>query len=105
MTNLSALGAIHSPIDADRDPSAYTTDYKALGLPDHSPFAILERPLAQPKPPRPRKVQKTKREMMLAALEDKPSHFNTPIPSREESDKTLAIRNSSDIWFLQRQAA
>lgn len=102
MRNLSALGAIHSPIDADRDPSAYTSDFEALGLPDHSPFDILSRPRAVPntsaQPPMKRGPKpRTALMKTLASLEDlpKPSHFNTDIMSREESDKTLSIRRGA----------
>jgi len=97
MRNLSALGAIHSPIDADRDPSAYTSDFEALGLPDRSPFDILSRPRAEintkaaPKKrgPKPR----TALQKVLGSLRDPgdSSRFNTPIMTRAESDLTLAI--------------
>lgn len=98
MRNLSALGAIHSPIDADRDPSAYTSDFEALGLPDHSPFDILSRPRALPstsaQPPMKRgpKHRQTTREKVLASLrEPGETNFNVPIMTRAESDRTLAI--------------
>lgn len=92
MRNLSATGAIPSPIDADRDASAYSTDFAKLGLPDHSPFDILSRPRAEIKTRAPKKPVRTQRERVLASLSDpKPSHFNTDIPTREESDRTLAI--------------
>jgi hypothetical protein len=82
------------------------TDFKALGLDFASPFDICYKPRSEIKAPKPKKPAKTMQERVIASLEDpKPGHFNTDIPSREESDKTLAIRNSSDIWFLQRQAA
>lgn len=99
MRNLSPLGAIHSPIDSDRDVSAYLTDFDKLGLPDHSPFAILSRPRATlqacdaPKKRGP-KPKRTQREKVLASLRDnKADHFNTPIPTREEGDRTMAILN------------
>lgn len=91
MRNLSPLGAIHSPIDAGRDPSAYVCDFAALGLPDHSPFDILSRPRAPIKatPVKVRKPNKTRLEQTLAALNDR--NFNVPIMTREQSDRTLAI--------------
>lgn len=70
------------------------TDWKALGLDFHSPFAILSQPRAPIKeaPPKPKKVRKTMQERVIASLEDpKPGHFNTDIPTRAESDRTLAI--------------
>lgn len=93
MRNLSALGTIHSPIDADRDAKAYSTDWKALGLPDHSPFDILRQPHAEPRERAPKKPGKTQRERVIASLADLPgtNHFNVDIASRQESDRTLAI--------------
>lgn len=95
MRNLSPLGAIHSPIDADRYVQAYACDFVALGLPDPSPFDILSRPRAEPKPhkpPRKRGPRKTRLQKVLATLDNKGNTaFNTPIMSREESDRTLAI--------------
>lgn len=101
MRNLSPLGAIHSPIDADRDVTAYSTDFDKLGLPDRSPFAILSRPRAQintgtaPKKRGPK--ARTQRERIIASLQDLPiaRNFNTDIPTREESDRTLAIRGGA----------
>lgn len=99
MRNLSPLGAIHSPIDADRDVSAYLIDFDKLGLPDHSPFAILDRPIATParcEMPKKRgpKPKRTNRDKVMASLRDnKGDHFNTPIPTREEGDRTMAILN------------
>lgn len=72
---------------------AFATDWKAIGLDFHSPFDILNRPRATPRPPRPKKPAKTQRERIIASLEDpKPGHFNTDIPSRAESDRTASIR-------------
>lgn len=72
---------------------AFTSDFKALGLDFKSPFDILSKPLATPRPPKPKKPAKTQRERIIASLEDpKPGHFNTDIPSREESDRTASIR-------------
>lgn len=77
---------------------AFDTDFAALGLPDHSPFAILSRPKSMPttceqpkkRGPKPR----TAREKVLASLRDnKADRFNTPIPTREEGDRTMAILN------------
>lgn len=101
MRNLSPLGAIHSPIDADRDATAYYTDFARLGIPDHSPFAILSKPRAQintgtaPKKRGPK--ARTQRERIIASLQDipNPNHFNTDIMTREESDRTLAIRGGA----------
>jgi hypothetical protein len=89
MRNLSATGAIHSPIDADRDVSAYITDFKALGLQDHSPFDILRRPQIKCAAPKKRGTN-----FVSTGLVDLPaaSHFNTDIMSREESDRTASIR-------------
>lgn len=77
---------------------AFDTDFAALGLPDRSPFDILSRPKATPamcEPPKklgpkPRNcIDKT-----LASLRDnKGDRFNTPIPTREEGDRTMAILN------------
>lgn len=96
MRNLSPLGAIHSPIDAGRDPSAYVCDFAALGLPDHSPFAILSRPRAQspaPVEPKPKKPRQTIQQKVLASLrEPGETNFNVPIMTRAESDRTLAIQ-------------
>lgn len=73
---------------------AFTSNWKALGLDFRSPFDILNRPRATPRPPKVRKPAKSQRERVIASLEDlpRPSHFNTDIPSREESDRTLSIR-------------
>lgn len=73
---------------------AFTSNFKALGLDFHSPFDILGRPKAEPRPPKPKKVRKTKLQLTLAALEDPitTGHFNTSIPTREESDRTISIR-------------
>lgn len=94
MRNLSPLGAIHSPIDVDRDVKAYLCDFNALGLPDQSPFDILKQPKATPRTPKEKKPSKTQREMVMASLQDLPgqSRFNTDIPSRAESDRTISIR-------------
>lgn len=94
MRNLSPLGAIHSPIDADRDATAYSTDFAKLGLHDHSPFDILKKPIAEPKAPKAKKRGRTQRERIIASLQElpAPNHFNTDIMSREESDQTLAIQ-------------
>jgi len=99
MRNLSPLGAIHSPIDSDRDVKAYTTDFEGMGLHGKNAFYILGRPKATPrptqhkrKPGRPRNsIEKT----IASLTEPVPSNFNIHIPSREESDKTMAIRGTS----------
>jgi hypothetical protein len=96
MRNLSPLGAIPSPIDADRDAKAYSSDWKALGLSDHSPFAILSRPRAETLPstaPRKRVPKPSATQRVIASLRDLPTpgRFCTDIPSREESDRTTAI--------------
>lgn len=74
---------------------AFTADWQALGLPDHSPFAILARPRAQapaPVAPKPKKHRPTRREKVLASLrEPGETNFNVPIMTRAESDRTLAI--------------
>ena len=71
------------------------TDWKAIGLDFHSPFEILSRPRAPIKeaPPKPKKVRKTMQERVIASLQDlpNPSHFNTDIMTRAESDRTMAI--------------
>lgn len=72
------------------------TDWQAIGLPDHSPFDILSRPRAVPnskaKAPRKRGPRKTRLQKVLATLDNKGNTaFNTPIMSREESDRTNAI--------------
>lgn len=78
---------------------AFDTDFAALGLPDHSPFAILSRPKATPamcEQPKKRgpKPKRTNRDKVLASLRDnKADRFNTPIPTREEGDRTMAILN------------
>lgn len=79
---------------------AFITDWKALGLPDHSPFDILSRPRAEintkaaPKKrgPKPR----TALQKVLGSLRDPgdSSRFNTPIMTRAESDRTLAIQGA-----------
>jgi hypothetical protein len=98
MRNLSPLGAIHSPIDAGRDPSAYVCDFAALGLPDHSPFAILSRPRTIPnaaaKPARKRGPKPSAAQRTIASLRDLPgpARFCTDIMTRAESDRTLAIQ-------------
>lgn len=78
---------------------AFDTDFAALGLPDHSPFAILSRPRATlqacdaPKKRGP-KPKRTQREKVLASLRDtKAEKFNTHILSREELDQANAVRN------------
>lgn len=78
---------------------AFDTDFAALGLPDQSPFDILSRPRATlqacdaPKKRSP-KPKRTQREKVLASLRDnKTDRFNTPIPTREEGDRTMAILN------------
>lgn len=72
-----------------------SSNWKAMGLDFHSPFEILSRPRAELKERvKPKKVRKTRHQQVLAALEDPvtTSHFNTPIPTREESDRTISIR-------------
>ena len=85
--------------DPGRDASAYLIDFDKLGIPDHSPFAILSKPRATPKPmntpkkrgPRPKQ---TTRDRTLASLRDNTGNpFNTLIPTRDESDRTMAIMN------------
>lgn len=78
---------------------AFDTDFAALGLPDHSPFAILSRPRATlqacdaPKKRGP-KPKRTALQKVLGSLRDnKADRFNTPIPTREEGDRTMAILN------------
>lgn len=79
---------------------AFATDWKAIGLPDHSPFDILSRPRAQaataqaPKKrgPKPRTtLQKT-----LATLNNKGNTaFNPHILTREEADRTQSIKGAT----------
>lgn len=101
MRNLSPLGAIHSPIDADRDATAYRTDFAKLGLPDRSPFDILAKqraPATPHKTPKKRgpKPKRSMAERAIASLRDpKPNHFNSDIMTREESDRTQAIRGAT----------
>lgn len=99
MSTFSTTGGrptMHAGLDrlqADQNP-AYT-DFAALGLPDHSPFAILSRPRAELKetPAKPKKIRPTQREKVLASLrEPGETNFNTPIMTRAESDRTLAIQ-------------
>lgn len=73
---------------------AFATDWKAIGLDFPTAFHILSQPKATPRPPRTKKPSKTQRERVMASLQDppSPSHFNTDIPSREESDRTISIR-------------
>lgn len=73
---------------------AFATDFKALGLNFHSPFDILKLPKATPRAPKKKKPAKTQIEWVMASLQDppRPRHFNTDIPTREESDRTISIR-------------
>lgn len=100
MSTFSTTGGrptMHAGLDrlqADQNP-AYT-DWEALGLPDHSPFAILSRPRAipaTPSAPKKRGPRKNWREKVLATLDNKGNTaFNVPIMSREQSDRTLSIQ-------------
>lgn len=64
---------------------AFETNWQAIGLPDRSPFDILSRCRAKIKP--------SKAPKRMPALRDNTSdHFNTPITTREESDRTASIR-------------
>lgn len=78
---------------AEQNP-AYT-DWKALGLDFKSPFDILYKPMAIPDSAvkaAPKKPRQTTREKVLASLREKgESHFNTPIMTRAECDRTTAI--------------
>lgn len=97
MRNLSATGMVPSPIDADRDASAYATNFQAIGLPDQSPFDILSRPRAVPnaaaKPARKRGPKPSLAQRIIASLSDRKTgrSFNTDIMSKAESDRTNAI--------------
>lgn len=75
---------------------SFLSDWKAIGLDFKSPFDILSKPIAEPKPKKKRKA-KTQKERVIASLQDipKPGHFNTDILSREESDRTMAIRGAT----------
>lgn len=83
---------------------AFTTDWKGIGLPDRSPFDILRRPRAEPKPtqaPKKRGPKKTQREKVLASLRDPGeatrNAFNVDLMTRAETDRTNAIRFGSSI--------
>lgn len=73
------------------------TDWKALGLPDKSPFDILSQPRAVPnaaaKPPRKRGPKPSLAQRVIASLTDRKtgSSFNTDILSKAECDRTNAI--------------
>lgn len=80
---------------------SFETDWKALGLQDQSPFDILSRPRAELKPtqaPKKRGPKKTQIERVLASLNDPPRNaFNVDLMTREETDRTNAIRFGSTI--------
>jgi hypothetical protein len=97
MRNLAAYCHPPSPIDKDRDASAYLTDFEVLGVPDHSPFAILYRPReavmpsTAPKKTGPKPARTKFQKVMGSLREPGDSRFNTAIATRAESDRTLAI--------------
>lgn len=73
----------------------FMSDWKRIGLDFKSPFDILDKPRAEPAPPKPKKKKaRTQKERVMASLEDLPktNHFNTDIMTREESDRTISIR-------------
>ena len=78
------------------EPDPFGTDFDALGLPDHSPFDILKRARAEAAEPpvKSKKPLRSARDKVLAALRDR-GPFNTPIPTRQDSDRTQSINGAA----------
>lgn len=87
----------------------FDTDFKALGLRDPSPFAILERPRAKPNSktppkksgPKPNKSLAQQAAMALETPEERRARqlqmnsapkFNVPIATQQDSMRTAAIK-------------
>lgn len=64
---------------------AYSTDWAAIGLPDHSPFAVLARPRAEPQ--HHKVAQKRGPKMTLASREK---------VLRDNSSKSISISKPAD---------
>ena len=73
----------------------HATDFAALGLRDHSPFAILERPRAPLQPsPQPNR-QGTNSSPLRGTPRNSAPAFNVPIAGKAESGKTARIKGKT----------